>query len=259
MRRRTVFLSPHLDDAALSCGGLICSQALSGRPVLVVTIFAGLPPLSALSPLAAGLHERWGNPWNPVGAPRQEDRTAMRLLGADCLHLGYLDAIYRAGGDSFLYVADEELFGTPRPSEAGLVAQIGSNVASFHMAEGTTLFAPLAAGNHVDHQIVRDAALALESASRSIVFYEDYPYVERPGDLTKALHTIAPTTWKAAVQPLSEERLQTKVKAIAAYRSQLGTLFDGEEMMAQRVRDYALTVSPDHQYGERYWRTTGDR
>jgi len=220
VRRRTVFLFPHLDDAALSCGGLICSQALSGRPVLVVTIFADLPPLSALSPLAAGLHERWGNPWNPVGMRRQEDETAMRLLGADCLHLGYLDAIYRAGGDSLLYVADEELFGAPRPSEAGLVAQIASDVASIHAAEGTTLFAPLAAGNHVDHQSVRDAALALENSSGSVVFYEDYPYVERPGDLTKALHTITPRAWKAKVQPLSEECLQTKVKTIAAYHSQ---------------------------------------
>jgi hypothetical protein len=60
------------------------------------------------------------------------------------------------------------------------------------------------------------------------------------------------------VQPLSEQCLQTKLEAIAAYRSQLGTLFNGEEMMAERVRDFALTVSGDHQYGERFWRTTGN-
>jgi LmbE family N-acetylglucosaminyl deacetylase len=258
VRRTTLFLSPHLDDAALSCGGLICSQTSSGIPVLVVTIFAGLPPLSALSPLAAGLHERWGNPGNPVGMRRQEDRTAMRLLGADCVHLRYLDAIYRADGDCFLYVSDEELFGPPRPSDQSLVPQIVSDIASLHGAEGATLFAPLAAGNHVDHQLVRDVALALEGPSHSIVFYEDYPYVERPGDLTKALHTMSPATWRAEVQPLSEQCLQTKVKAIAVYSSQLGTLFNGEEMMAQRVRDYALTVSPDHQYGERFWRTMGN-
>jgi LmbE family N-acetylglucosaminyl deacetylase len=256
VRSRTIFLSPHLDDAALSCGGLICSRALSGMPALVVTIFAGLPPLSALSPLAAELHERWGISANPVAARREEDWTAMRVLGADCLHLGYLDAIYRADADSFLYTADDELFGPPRPSEADLVARIVSDLASLHVAEVTTLFAPLAAGNHVDHQLVRDAALALEIPSRSIVFYEDYPYVDQPGDLTKALRTVSPATWKAEVRPVSEECLQTKVNAIAAYRSQLGTLFGGEEMMAQRVRDYALTVSPDHQYGERYWRTT---
>ncbi len=258
MRSRIVFLSPHLDDAALSCGGLICSQALSGTPVLVVSVFAGLPALSSLSPLAAELHERWGNTTNPVGARRQEDRKAMRSLGADCLHLGYLDAIYRAEGESFLYVVDEELFASPHPSEAGLLAKIVSELGSLHIGEYTTLFAPLAVGNHIDHQLVRDAALALETPSRSVVFYEDYPYVERPGDLTKALDTGSPPTWKADVQSLSEECLQTKIKAIAAYRSQLGTLFSGEERMALRVRDYALTVSQDHQYAERYWRTTGE-
>jgi LmbE family N-acetylglucosaminyl deacetylase len=258
VRRRTVFLSPHLDDAALSCGGLICSQALSGTPVLVVSVFAGLPAVLSVSPLAAELHERWGNTTNPAGARRQEDQRAMRLLGADCLHLGYLDAIYRAEGESSLYVADEELFASPRPSEAGLLAKIVSELGSLHIGEHTTLFAPLAVGNHVDHQLVRDAALTLEIPSRSVVFYEDYPYVERPGDLTKALDTISPAMWKADVPSLSEECLQTKIKAIAAYRSQLGTLFGGEEKMTMRVRDYALTVSPDNQYGERYWRITGD-
>jgi LmbE family N-acetylglucosaminyl deacetylase len=259
VRRRIVFLSPHLDDAALSCGGLICSQALSGTSVLVVSIFAGSPALSSLSPLAAELHGRWGNTTNPVGARRQEDRKAMRLLGADCLHLGHLDAIYRAEGESFLYVIDEELFASPRPSEAGLLAEIVSELRSLYVGEYATLFAPLAVGNHVDHQLVRHAALALEIPSRSVVFYEDYPYVERPGDLTKALDTVSPATWKADVQSLSEECLQTKIKAIAAYRSQLGTLFSGEERMALRVRDYSLTISPDHQYGERYWRITGDQ
>jgi len=258
VQRRTVFLSPHLDDAALSCGGLICSQALSGTPVLVVSIFAGLPALSSVSPLAAELHERWGNTANPVGARLQEDRKAMRLLRADCLHLGYLDAIYRAESESFLYTADEELFAPPCPSDARLVAQIVSDLGSLLVAEGNTLFAPLAVGNHVDHHLVRDAALALASPSLPVVFYEDYPYVERPGDLTEALDTISPATWKSDVRPLSEECLQTKTKAIAAYRSQLGTLFGGEERMARRVRDYALTVSPNQEYGERYWRRTGD-
>jgi hypothetical protein len=111
----------------------------------------------------------------------------------------------------------------------------------------------------VDHQLVRDAALALASPSRSVVLYEDYPYVEQPGDLSKALDTLSPATWKAEVRSMSDECLRTKVKAIAAYRSQLGTLFGDEETMAQRVRDYAETVSSDHRYGERYWQTQAEQ
>ena len=40
-----VYLSPHLDDAVLSCGGLIHRQVVAGQRPLVVTIFAGTPPV----------------------------------------------------------------------------------------------------------------------------------------------------------------------------------------------------------------------
>ncbi len=40
-RYEHIYLSPHLDDVALSCGGRIVKQRSKGENVLVVTVFTG--------------------------------------------------------------------------------------------------------------------------------------------------------------------------------------------------------------------------
>jgi LmbE family N-acetylglucosaminyl deacetylase len=254
---KAVYLSPHLDDAVLSCGGSICSQALSGTEVLVVTVFAGIPSTVKLSPLATELHDRWGNAQSPVAARRQEDRRALSMLGAEYLHLGFADAIYRSDGDSFLYQSDQDLFGSLHPSDASLIAQVAASLATIQGLPRSTVLVPLAVGNHVDHQMVRDAVLAVDSLFGRVVFYEDYPYVEQPGGLTRALEALAPEGWMPEVNPLSGEHLAAKINAIGAYRSQISTLFGDEDTMTRRVLDYAGGVGPDQEYGERFWRSAG--
>jgi LmbE family N-acetylglucosaminyl deacetylase len=256
---KAIYLSPHLDDAVLSCGGSIYSQALSGTKVLVVTVFAGIPSTAQLSPLATELHNRWGDTQNPVAARRQEDRRALGMLGAEFLHLGFPDAIYRSHGDSFLYQLDQDLFGPLHLSDRSLVAQMAASLATIQGLPHSKVFVPLAVGNHVDHQLVRDAVLVTDSLLGRALFYEDYPYVEQPGGLTTALESLGADGWMPEVKPLTEDHLAAKVKAIGAYRSQISTLFGDEETMTRRVRDYARTVSTGQEYGERFWRFAGDR
>jgi len=55
-----IYLSPHLDDAALSCGGLLWEQSQAGDEVAVWSICAGDPPPGRLSPFARSLQARWG-------------------------------------------------------------------------------------------------------------------------------------------------------------------------------------------------------
>ena len=54
-----IYLSPHLDDAALSCGGQIARFRGEGRSVLIVTVTAGDPPTGAESRYIQELHSRW--------------------------------------------------------------------------------------------------------------------------------------------------------------------------------------------------------
>ena len=55
----TIYLSPHLDDVALSCGGQVYMLGEIERPVLIVTVMAGEPPGLATSNYAQALHDRW--------------------------------------------------------------------------------------------------------------------------------------------------------------------------------------------------------
>lgn len=253
-QKNVIYLSPHLDDVALSCGGLIHRQVQAGTAVLVLTIFAGPPLHSELSSFAAELHAHWGHLTEPVAVRRREDKKAMRLLGADYIHLGYPDAIYRFDDTSSLYLCDEDLFGPLHPSDLKLVAQLTEAIMEMHSPRQSTIYAPLAVGNHVDHQLVREAALMLHRKSYPVTLYEDYPYVEVPKALTRELERIGTDRWTEEVQDFDEENLAMKIKAIAAYASQMDKLFGGTEVMAERVRDYSLALCPEERYGERYWR-----
>jgi LmbE family N-acetylglucosaminyl deacetylase len=254
MRKRALYLSPHLDDAALSCGGLIHQQVLGGTEVLVLTIFAGAPRRGDLSEFVAQMQARWGNDPSPVARRREEDRRAMDLLGAECLHLDYPDAIYRGHGSSFLYHTDEELFGSLHPADGDLQSEVAAAIFAVTSSPHSIVYAPLAVGNHVDHQLVRNALLALHARLSDVVFYEDYPYVDRPGALTSTLEALRTRVWESGLQMFDQACLQTKIEAIAAYQSQMTTLFGDATAMTLRVREYARAVSSEEGFAERYWR-----
>ena len=67
-----IYLSPHFDDAVLSCGGLIWEQVRRGERVEIWTVCAGAIPPGPLSPFAAELHARWGTGMASVEARRAE-------------------------------------------------------------------------------------------------------------------------------------------------------------------------------------------
>src|SRR5688500_1095031 len=85
-----VIVSPHLDDAVLSCWHLLESAADVG----VVNVVSGSPP--------AGAPAAWRDP--TAGAPgpiermrerREEDRRSLALAGRTAVALDLLDAQYR--------------------------------------------------------------------------------------------------------------------------------------------------------------------
>jgi LmbE family N-acetylglucosaminyl deacetylase len=258
MGRQIIYLSPHLDDVALSCGGLISRQALEGAEVLVVTVFAGRPPERGISEFAASLHDRWGDTAHPVDRRSDEDKRALRLLRASSLHLGYPDAIYRSSSESFLYASHEDLFGVLHPMDRALAPQIAEDIAALSSPRWAVVYSPLAVGNHVDHQLVRNAMFEWQTPPGELVFYEDYPYVEQPGALTNALELLGAKRWTSEVQQFDESCLKRRIRAISAYRSQISTLFETEQAMALRVREYSRAVGPEPRFGERYWRISGE-
>ena len=243
-----IYLSPHLDDVALSCGGQIFDATQRGERVLIVTITAG-DPVAPVSDYAATLHTRW-EVANATAARRQEDVAACAILCAEPLHWPVPDCIYRvdAHGKPF-YLSDADIFGPVAPEEMTLVDELAAQMRALPPARHVV--APLGVGQHVDHLLTRQAAeVAFESPT--LLYYEDYPYAQQPGKLAAVIgasNAEGTGAWAAEVVTLTDNALRAKFAAVAAFRSQLSTFFRDQADLEAQVGGYALKVG-----GERRWR-----
>lgn len=247
-----IYLSPHFDDVALSCGGLLRAHAERGERAVIVTVCAGTPDYSHLSRFAEKQHRQWGRPADPIGTRRAEDEEAARRLGAATHYLDIPDCIYRrdARGRPVVY-SNRTLFGAVQPDEQPLARRIAQELlAGVRRRSDTRIIAPLAAGRHVDHQLVRDAALLLAGLHYQVAWYEDFPYAGVRGAVTRARKAFGAGSWDCAIFPVDVE---AKIEAIRAYVSQLKSTFRNERDMAARVRAYNHDVAGGAGYAERIW------
>lgn len=245
MSYEALYLSPHFDEAVLSCGGQIYEQTARGEAVLIVTVAAGEAQTSVRSVFADYQHFVWGlSAEDAVVARRAEDARAAARVGADVLTWSLPDAIYRLDPETEepLYTSNEAIFGPLSPAEAPLVASLAAQMGTLPPVD--RVFAPLGLGDHVDHQLVRAAA---ELVFDGVLYYEDYPYVQREPESLAAMLQPA-EAWQSIIFPLSEAAIEARIDAIAAYESQLGVLFNGAEAMARLVRQQIAATG-----GERCW------
>jgi LmbE family N-acetylglucosaminyl deacetylase len=228
-----IYLSPHLDDATLSLGGLIWEQSQAGEDVRIWTLCAGDPPPGEFSPFAQALHARWGTGREAVMARRAEDMEACAVLGASCHHFEVPDCIYRRSPrtGAHLYADENALWSPVHPDEGDLVDAIGvmlQDRLSALPAE-TKLVSPLTLGDHVDHRLTRTAA---ERVGVPLYFYADYPYVLGV-DLWDKVSSL-----KSIVSSISPEGMGAWQKAIARHRSQISTFWGGRSEMQIAIQTY---------------------
>jgi LmbE family N-acetylglucosaminyl deacetylase len=253
-----VYLSPHLDDAVMSCGGIIHRQASSDDQVLVITIFAGDHQGGEPSPFALVQHGYWGNPPHPMLLRRAEDTAALALLGANVCHLDYLDAVYRAAPNGeWLYADEESLWQSVSPDDP-LAREEGQAMADqlgrlLLPADQTVVYAPLGVGRHVDHQIVHAAARGLLQKGYRLAFYEEVPYAMTPGATELAVTAAGAENWEADPVALAPDDLAAKVSALSYYRSQMYVLFGGIENMPSRIWAFAASRVPGIGLAEQLW------
>lgn len=155
-------LSPHLDDAVLSCALFLAANPGSR----IITVFASGPP--AVRPLT---------PWDKaarcfaegadvMAVRRREDAAAAELLGASPVHLPYWDAQYRTEQYGYDGPADEEL--------ADVI--VGDLLAGAAGAPGGCWLMPLGLG-HRDHRLTAEVGLRLAGqVAGDWYVYEELPY-----------------------------------------------------------------------------------
>jgi len=243
-----IYLSPHFDDAALSCGGLIWEQSQSGISASIWTVCAGIVPDGPLSPFAIELQQRWqasraaedgvgrSTGGEMVELRQAEDIASCSLLRADYRHFEIPDCIYRfvefrPGERTYLYDSRAALFGALQPSEGSLVEKLATLLSDNIPAE-TRLACPLGLGNHVDHQLTR---LAAERVGRELWYYADFPYTRADAH---QLEQLAVNGWQLTTHPVSPAGLAAWQKSIAAHRSQISSFWPNLEAMEGEVREY---------------------
>jgi LmbE family N-acetylglucosaminyl deacetylase len=237
---RWIYISPHLDDAVLSAGGLIYEQTRSGAQVEIWTILAGVPEGNKLSNFAQVMHKLWGtsSAEETVRVRRAEDVNAADLLSAKTCHFDFLDCLYRRGrnGD-WLY---PDVYLPPHRDDADIPRQIADAIAS-RLLPDDILICPLALGSHVDHVLVRQA---LEMLDCPLHYYADIPYLFHNPD------SLSPITvgMKENEYAVTEAGLRSWQDAVNAYSSQLSTLFDSPEELLNAIRHYC-----EKQDGIRLW------
>jgi LmbE family N-acetylglucosaminyl deacetylase len=215
-----LYLSPHFDDAVLSCGAQIYDRSQRGERVAVVTVCAASAP-SELSPFAAALHARWKEAGDFDRAA--EDREALALLGATPIHLPFHDCIYRrAPSGEWLYTSEAAIFGPVSPHETALVDRLVEAFERVGSRPGAAVLIPRAIGNHVDHQLVRTAGeTCCRAQGRPFQYYADFPYAEAISG--------------GRVVRVTEAGRRQKTRAIRAYQSQLSTFWPDDRTLDTKV------------------------
>lgn len=247
-----LYLSPHLDDAVYSAGGLLHKQAQAGARVVVVTVCTGNPPAGPLSPFAQAVHARWaeavdGGPALPAAPAevtalrRQEDLEALGALGVEAVHLDVPDCLYRLNPSTQwpLYASETALFGSLHPSESGLVRRVATKLNTLLRGFGRHhLYVPLGLGQHVDHQLTRKAA---ESLGGIYAYYEDFPYVAREGERWPNLRSplLEGRPLAPELARLTEPDLDAWIDGVARYASQLTTFWPDRAALAAAVMHFS--------------------
>ena len=227
---RWIYISPHLDDAVLSAGGLIYEQIHAGMDVEIWTMLCGFPAGGELSPFAQMLHVMWGvsSSADLLATRIAEDEKAAGILGAKTFHFDFLDCIYRRGkkGD-WLYSG---VFVPPHDDDADLPAHIAEAIAA-RLLPTDQLVCQFGLGSHVDHILVRRA---VELLQRPLLYLADVPYLFK-SSAELASHTAG---MKVKTHRITDPGFWSWLEACSAYESQLSGLFEGPEDMQSKFQQY---------------------
>lgn len=222
-------LSPHLDDAAFSCGGLLHGLARDGWRVVMATLFTASVDRPSGFALACQTDKGLGAEVDYMRLRRAEDDAAARALGVTARHLPFREAPHRGYGSA------PALFEAVRADDGivpGLTAAIGDLLAELRP---DLLLAPQAVGGHVDHvQVVR--AIDAAAPHAPILWWRDFPYTVRDRTPKEPLRDRFADLADAECR-FGPEGQAAKGAACAAYATQLGFQFGGPEGLAARLSE----------------------
>lgn len=230
-----LFLSPHLDDAVLSCGALIEAQA-QGRQIIVATLFTEAMPSPHTRAARSFMRQCTVPDAGELFRARQsEDRAVLQDMGVQSIHLGEVDALFRRrrkppvlGSSAWERLLPELTHRYPTyrfdialgriaQGDRALIRQLRSDVAGLMaQTQAELLFCPAGVGKHVDHLITREVG---KGHPDNVVMYSDFPYdlAAGPDETHMSKLGFVPWTWDTG--------LDAKPGRIRQYSTQADALF----------------------------------
>ena len=158
-------VSPHLDDAVLSCGIKIQRARADGRRVVIANIFS------------EGTNS---------DTRQAEEINVAREIGAEAFFLNELDAPDR---DENFETSQQIFFGSMDDVSDDFIEHVKSRLVAFFKDHNVdTAYFPLGAGNHIDHRIAHAAGRLMIDID--VRYYEDRPYILWPGILQSRMNTL---------------------------------------------------------------------
>jgi LmbE family N-acetylglucosaminyl deacetylase len=176
------FTSPHLDDAAISCGGLMSKLRAKNELVEVVTFFLKQPNLNEIPPKMRVFAD--------YKVRLEENRRALEFLDVQTRNLDFYELAFIP---PFLPYA--KVFASPPNGITGFLdlEPIAQAIIEFmNQNPNGRFYFPIGIGNHVDHMRLFFAALKVLEEKKcfdSFFFYED-PYAMM-GNMIRQKHIIA--------------------------------------------------------------------
>lgn len=268
IRSRCIFIEPHFDDVAFSCGGLLATLLSSVSQVDIVTVFTEGPSSEeTLSPLAQRFHQEWEAEKNPYKKRREEAKEATDLINAEIHWLGLREALYR---NPELASPEELLVPDRDPKRDPSFQKVLQAIEEFlkklfnktlterrncpPSASPVLVFAPLGAGAHLDHTLVHKSVRVLSRKLPGIEtwYYEDFPYVLDIDALKRRIGRLK-GRWRTATVEVSST-IEDRVALSSQYSSQVKSIFQSEEELRKRIHDYASYVGSPGRPRERFWK-----
>ncbi len=261
----TVVLSPHFDDAALSCWSLVASP----KELTVVNVCGGLPArglITAVDRLSGARESR-----ALVEQRIAEDASVLALAGRSPVNLPLLDLQYRAYEIPRLREAIEaDPLGFVRIVAEESVAPLDSaelrRAIAVLFPDIAEVWIPAAIGRHPDHRDVNALALSLARDGVAVQLYADVPYAVAqgwPAWVTGGSADPAAEEYVASflvgydgfeliptVRRLTRRKTAAKIEALRGYRTQFdklnrsfGVRLDDPDIVGYEV-SWALRPAP---------------
>jgi len=183
-------ISPHFDDAILSCGSLIL-ELRKHTSVTVVNVFTE----ATYGPYTLSARKFLQDSKSHVNAHElykeraEEDSKVLNSLGVKVINLGLIDGLFRKKkSTSFLgkiLPEYQHLYPTYYRHVLGKISEFDDSTTILKeklrsiISKNSTVFAPFNISGHVDHLITRKAT---EDHYENIVYYSEFPYNFRKND-----------------------------------------------------------------------------